>query len=121
MRFIELLKILNMSITKYNNYKYRIGESAETLIYGDYIILSIRDKILKQADVKKYPDIIKFVEKFTNDGDGKVSKNEHTMYMPNIEDIVNEAQSSGFIVDSKIDLLQCQYEYQYLYIFTKPN
>ena len=66
-------------------------------------------------------DTAKFVEKFTNDGDGKVRKNEHTMYMPNIEDIVNEAQSSGFIVDSKIDLLQCQYEYQYLYIFTKPN
>ena len=66
-------------------------------------------------------DTAKFVEKFKNDGDGKVRKNEHTMYMPNIEDIINEAQSSGFIVESKIDLLQCQYEYQYLYIFTKPN
>ena len=79
-RFDELLKILNMSITKYNNYKYRIGESAETLIYGDYIILSIRDKILKQADVKKYPDIIKFVEKFTRRADITMHEDPNWLY-----------------------------------------
>jgi len=66
-------------------------------------------------------DIARFVEKFKNDSDGKVRKNEHIMYMPDIQQIVDEAQSCGFIVDSKIDLLQCQYEYQYLYVFTKPN
>ena len=62
-----------------------------------------------------------FVEKFKNDSDGKVRKNEHEMYMPDIQQIVDEAQSCGFIVESKADLLQCQYEYQYLYIFVKPN
>jgi ubiquinone/menaquinone biosynthesis C-methylase UbiE len=62
-----------------------------------------------------------FVEKFKNDSDGKVRKNEHEMYMPDIQQIVDEAQLCGFIVESKADLLQCQYEYQYLYIFTKPN
>ena len=61
-----------------------------------------------------------FVEKFKNDSDGKVRKNEHEMYMPDIQQIVDEAQSCGFIVESKADLLQCQYEYQYLYVFIKP-
>jgi SAM-dependent methyltransferase len=61
-----------------------------------------------------------FVEKFKNDKDGKVRKNEHVMYMESIPDILNEAQASGFIVESQIDLLQCQYEYQYLFVFIKP-
>jgi len=66
-------------------------------------------------------DTAKFIEKFKNDGDGKVRKNELTMYMPDIQQIVDEAQSCGFILESKADLLQCQYEYQYLYMFVKPT
>ena len=62
-----------------------------------------------------------FVEKFKNDTNGKVRKNEHTLYMPDVQQIVDEAQACGFIVESKADLLQCQYEYQYLYVFVKPN
>jgi len=61
-----------------------------------------------------------FIEKFKNDSNSKVRKNEHEMYMPDIQQIVDEAQSCGFIVESKADLLQCQYEYQYLYVFVKP-
>jgi SAM-dependent methyltransferase len=66
-------------------------------------------------------NIAKFTEKFKNDSDGKVRKNEQIMYMPDIQEIVDEAQGCGFIVEAKIDLLQCQYEYQYLYVFVKPN
>jgi SAM-dependent methyltransferase len=62
-----------------------------------------------------------FVEKIKNDSDGKVRKNELTMYMPDIQQITDEAQSCGFFLESKVDLLQCQYEYQYLYVFVKPN
>ena len=62
-----------------------------------------------------------FVEKFKNDSDGKVRKNELTMYMPDIQQIIDEAQACGFFLESKVDLLQCQYEYQYLYVFVKPN
>jgi len=62
-----------------------------------------------------------FIEKFKNDSDGKVRKNELTMYMPDTQTIIDEAQACGFIVQSKIDLLQCQYEYQYIYMFVKPN
>jgi hypothetical protein len=41
--------------------------------------------------------------------------------MPDLTEIVDEAQAAGFVVEGKVDLLHCQYEYQYLYIFTKPN
>ena len=66
-------------------------------------------------------NIARFVEKFKNDADGKIRKNEHVMYMPDVTDIVNEALETGFILDSKVDLVNCQYEYQYLYIFYKPT
>mgnify|MGYP000010396633 CR=1 FL=1 len=66
-------------------------------------------------------NIAKFEEKFKNDNDGKVRKNEHIMYMEPLESIVQLAQQSGFILKSQVDLVHCQYEYQYLYIFTKPN
>jgi SAM-dependent methyltransferase len=69
----------------------------------------------------KQNDKALFVEKFKNDSDGKVRKNELVLYMPDAEEIVDEAQSCGFIVEAKADLLQCQYEYQYLYVFIKPN
>lgn len=62
-----------------------------------------------------------FVEKFKNDSDGKVRKNEHVFYMQDIQEIIDEAQGCGFILQAKADLLQCQYEYQYLYVFVKPT
>jgi len=72
-------------------------------------------------EVDEKMDTAKFVEKFKNDNDGKVRKQEHIMYMPELSTIVDEAQGVGFILDGVINLLQCQYEYQYIYIFTKPN
>jgi ubiquinone/menaquinone biosynthesis C-methylase UbiE len=66
-------------------------------------------------------NIARFVEKFKNDNDGKIRKNEHIMYMPETKVVVDEALNAGFILFSQVDLLNCQYEYQYLYIFTKPN
>ena len=41
--------------------------------------------------------------------------------MESEQDILTMAQNAGFIVEGKIDLLQCRYEYQYLYILVKPN
>jgi len=75
------------------------------------------------ADFKldKQNNVARFEEKFKNDSDGKVRKNEHILYMDDLETIVQEIQSAGFFLEQKIDLLQCQYEYQYLYIFVKPN
>lgn len=62
-----------------------------------------------------------FTEKFKeNDGD-KTRKNKHIFYMEPDKAIVTMAQESGFILQGKIDLLKVGYEYQYLYIFVKPN
>lgn len=66
-------------------------------------------------------NIAKFTEKFKNDKDGKVRKQEHIMYMPDLNEIVSEAQGVGFALEGKVDLIHCQYEYQYLYIFTKST
>lgn len=66
-------------------------------------------------------NIAKFEEKFKSDADGKVRKNEHIMYMEPLEQIVQIAQQTGFILKAQVDLVHCQYEYQYLYMFTKPN
>jgi SAM-dependent methyltransferase len=66
-------------------------------------------------------NIAKFIEKFKDDKDGKIRKQEHILYIPTEQEIIDEAQNCGFIVESKIDLLHCQYEYQYLYVLIKAN
>ena len=64
----------------------------------------------------------KFVEKFQNKESGKIfRKHEHKMYMEPENDILNIAKQSGFIIADKIDLIKVGYEYQYLYIFQKPE
>lgn len=68
----------------------------------------------------KSNDVAIFDEKFKFD-DGKVRKQEQTLYMEDTEDILTIAQECGFILSGKLDLVKCAYEYQYLYIFTKPN
>jgi SAM-dependent methyltransferase len=75
------------------------------------------------ADFKldKSNNVAKFVEKFTEDKNGKVRKNEHDLYMDSQESILIMAQEAGFIVEGQVDLVKAQYEYQYLYILTKPN
>ena len=37
------------------------------------------------------------------------------------DDIINMAQEAGFLIQSKVDLVECSYEYQYLYILVKPQ
>ena len=72
-------------------------------------------------DLNEQQNIAKFTEKFKMDSDGKTRKNEHLLYMPDKEEVVNEIQNVGFISHGIVDLINCQYEYQYLYIFNKPN
>jgi ubiquinone/menaquinone biosynthesis C-methylase UbiE len=72
-------------------------------------------------DLNEGQDVAKFNEKFKMDDGSKTRKNEHILYMPEKEEIVNEIQNVGFISQGIVDLINCQYEYQYLYIFTKPT
>ena len=61
-----------------------------------------------------------FDEKFKFDN-GKVRKQQQKLYMEDTSTIVNMAQDCGFILQSKVDLVKCAYENQYLYIFVKPS
>ena len=69
----------------------------------------------------KSKDTASFNEKFKDRNSGKTRKNKHIFYMEPDKSIVVRAKNAGFILQGKIDLLKVGYEYQYLYIFVKPN
>jgi len=71
-------------------------------------------------NLDKGSDVATFDEKFKFN-DGKVRKQQQTLYMEDASVIVNSAQECGFILQGKIDMIKCAYEHQYLYIFTKPS
>ena len=71
-------------------------------------------------DFNSDKSVATFNEKFKFN-DGKIRKHEHTLYMEPIDSIISYAKDAGFIVQGKIDLVKCAYEYQYLYIFVKPS
>lgn len=64
-------------------------------------------------------NIATFDEKFKFN-DGKTRRQEQVLYMDDTQDILTIAQQCGFTFHSKIDLVKCAYEYQYLYVFVKP-
>jgi SAM-dependent methyltransferase len=70
-------------------------------------------------NLEKEKDIATFDEKFKYNN-GKVRKQQQVLYMVDTSSIVNMAQDVGFILDSKVDMMKCGYESQYLYIFVKP-
>jgi len=64
----------------------------------------------------------KFIETFSNKETDKVfRRQEHELFMEPYQEILNMAKEAGFIVQSKIDMINAGYEYQYLFILTKPN
>ena len=70
--------------------------------------------------IKNEKNIATFTETFKDDGTGNVRQNEHTLYVPIQKEILSLAKSAGFKVLGKIDMVGCQYEYQYLYVLEKP-
>lgn len=75
-----------------------------------------------KADFKlqKHKNQAIFEETFKSDKSGNVRQNEHTLYMEKQKDILSLAKTVGFILQGKIDMKSCAYEYQYLYILKKP-
>jgi SAM-dependent methyltransferase len=71
-------------------------------------------------DLDPYQNKATFHEKFKFN-DGKVRKQEHTLYMETETRILTQAQDAGFIIQGKIDLMNCAYENQYLYILVKSS
>jgi SAM-dependent methyltransferase len=66
-------------------------------------------------------NVATFTEKFKEKDSNKTRKNKHIFYMEPHKMIIVMAQEAGFILQGKIDLLKVGYEYQYLYIFVKPQ
>jgi SAM-dependent methyltransferase len=70
--------------------------------------------------LEKDKDLAIFDEKFKFN-DGRIRKQEQVLYMEDTSAIVNKAQNSGFILQSKSDMIKCGYDRQYLYVFVKPS
>lgn len=64
-------------------------------------------------------DIALFEETLKHDVNGNVIKNIHQVHTPSIKQIVDLANKIGFKLIQIIDMVECEYEYQYLYIFQK--
>jgi SAM-dependent methyltransferase len=77
-----------------------------------------------KSDFEIFPnDVVQFKEIFkdTSPGSNKVRENIHKLWMPSKQTIINQCQEAGFITYAKIDLNTAYKEYQYLYIFQKPE
>lgn len=94
--------------------KNRITKSKVTFYGYDYSSQFI-------VEDNKDKDVSIFKETFKNKKSGAVRNQEHILYIEPMEVTIDIATSEGFIHVSRIDLLQVQYEYQYIYILYKPK
>ena len=94
--------------------KNRITKSKVTFYGYDYSSQFI-------VEDNKDKDVSIFKETFKNKKSGAVRNQEHILYIEPMEVTMDIATSEGFIHVSRIDLLQVQYEYQYIYILYKPK
>ena len=62
-----------------------------------------------------------FKESFKDDKTKHVRQNEHTLYMETQKEILGKAKQVGFIMKGQMNMVEAQYEYQYLYFLQKPN
>ena len=82
---------------------------------------AISFKELKNNLISKDP-IFQEIFKDTSDaGSGKSRQNVHKMWIPTRQDLINTIKEVGFITYAQVDLLMAQLEYQYLYVFQKPE
>lgn len=72
-------------------------------------------------NLKKKDNIAVFEETMTDDETKNVRKNEHVLYMPTQKHILQLAKDAGFILKGHIDMVVCQYEYQYIYLLYKSS
>lgn len=96
-------KRITTTTVKFNNYEYKSK-------------FDMKDEIKNNDE----PSAL-MTETFKNLKNGDVKKNEHQLYMSTQSDILNIAKNVGFIIQSKINLVECQYDYQYIYVLQKPT
>ena len=91
-------KRITNSLVKFNNFQYKAN-----------------------FELKKGEDKGIFTETFKDDNSQSVRQNIHTFYMETQKHILSLAKEVGFILLGKIDMVETQYEYQYIYILEKPQ
>ena len=62
-----------------------------------------------------------FEEKFIKKDNSSVRKHEHKLYIEDKEVTARIAQDVGFIIQGVVNLVNCGYDNQYLYVFVKPQ
>ena len=68
----------------------------------------------------KLSDNIGVLDEFFKDRKTKkIRQNQHKLYMENQTDILSLAKQVGFILKGRVDMVGCEYEYQYIYILYK--
>jgi SAM-dependent methyltransferase len=109
---VHLLDNYNVSpILPPNNPLYTLNNKT-TITLNDFVY---------NSNYKLHNDIATIEEKFKFN-DGRVRKQEQRLYMEDdLPTIVNMAQDAGFLLHAKIDMVNCSYENQFLYVFIKPS
>ena len=100
--------------------KYAKKRITNTIVHFDTIEYKSNFDIKKSVKNADSPNAF-LVETIKNKKNGNVSKNEHSFYLSTQSEILNLAKEVGFIVVSKIDMIKCQYDNQYIYFLQKPN
>ena len=62
-----------------------------------------------------------FIEKFTDKKTNNVRKHRHTLYIPTQKQVLQFALDVGFEIKDKIDLVDIDHQYQYIYILQRPT
>lgn len=94
--------------------KYAKERITTTKITFNDFVYNSDFKFDKSANIATFDERFKF-------NNGNVRKQEQKLYMEDTQDILTTAQQCGFILQGKIDLVNCAYESQYLYILVKPS
>jgi SAM-dependent methyltransferase len=71
-------------------------------------------------NLDKNENIAIFEETFKDTQTNNMRVNKHTMYMDTIPKILSIVKQTGFIIKDRIDMMECAYDYQYLYVLYKP-
>ena len=72
-------------------------------------------------ELDKKNNLAEFKEDMTDDKTKNVRQNVHKLHMIPQKEIISLAKQAGFILQGKIDMVQAQYGYQYLYLMYKPE
>ena len=72
-------------------------------------------------ELDKKNNLAEFKEDMVDDKTKNIRQNVHKLYMAPQKEIISMAKQTGFILQGKVDMVQTQYGYQYLYLMYKPE